>query len=80
MRYFLRNCRMNEKIHHFFIKLCVLGWTTPEVLPSFTFMAFYSRRLRTGSCQIVPTLNDNHFWCTTSSKKLKKFMTKIPKS
>ncbi len=45
MHYFLRNCRMNEKIHHFSIRLHVLGRTMPAVLPSFTFMAFYSRRL-----------------------------------
>ncbi len=40
MYYFLRNCRMNEKIRHFSSRLHVLA-----VLPSFTFMAFLSRRL-----------------------------------
>ncbi len=45
MHYFLRNCRLNEKIHHFSIRLHVLSRTTLALLPSFTFMAFYSRRL-----------------------------------
>ncbi len=43
MHYFLINCRMNERIHNFSIRLHVLGWTTQAVLPSFTFMTFYSR-------------------------------------
>ncbi len=45
MCYFLRNYRMNVKIHHFSIRLHVLGRTTQAQLPSFTFMALYSRRL-----------------------------------
>ncbi len=44
MHYFLRKCRMNEKIHHFSVRLYELGRTTPALLPCFTFVAFYSRR------------------------------------
>ncbi len=36
---------MNEKIHHFSIRLHVLGGTTVALLPSFTFTAFYCKRL-----------------------------------
>ncbi len=36
---------MNAKIHHFFIRLSVLGQTIQMQLPSFTFMALYSKRL-----------------------------------
>ncbi len=42
MHYFLRNCRIIEKIHHLSIRLHVLGRTTLVLLPSFAFMAFYS--------------------------------------
>ncbi len=45
MCYFLRNHRMNAKIHHYSIRLYVLGRTTQAPLSSFTFVAFYSRRL-----------------------------------
>ncbi len=40
IRYSLRMCRMNEKVHHFSIRLHVSGRTTPALLPSFTFVAF----------------------------------------
>ncbi len=36
---------MNAKIHHFSIRLHVLGRTMQAQLTSFTFMALYSRRL-----------------------------------
>ncbi len=42
MHYFLRNYKMNTKIHHFSIRLHVLGRTTQAQLPSFTFIALYS--------------------------------------
>ncbi len=43
---FLQNGHvMNAKIHHFSVRLHVLGRTTQAQLPSFTFMALYSRRL-----------------------------------
>ncbi len=42
MHYFLRNYRINAKIHNFSISLHVLGQTTQAQLPSFTFMALYS--------------------------------------
>ncbi len=45
MHYFLRNYRINVKIHRLSIRLCVLGRTTQAQLSSFTFMALYSRRL-----------------------------------
>ncbi len=45
MHYFLRNYRMNAKIHPFSIRLHVLGRPMQAQLPSFTFIALYSRRL-----------------------------------
>ncbi len=45
MYYFLRNYRMNAKIHRFSIRLYVLRRITLAQLPSFTFMALYPRRL-----------------------------------
>ncbi len=56
MRYFWRNCRMNEKNPSFLHKVTCIRWTTPALLPSFTFMAFYSRRLRWDSSTHCPTL------------------------
>ncbi len=44
MHHFLRNYRMSAKIRHFSIKLHVLGRNWQAQLPSFTFMALYSRR------------------------------------
>ncbi len=49
-KFFLRNYRMNEKIHNFSINLHVLDWTTQAQLASFTFMALYSRRLWYRTC------------------------------
>ncbi len=42
MIYFLRNYRMNAKLHHFSIRLHVLHRTMQAQLPSFTFMALNS--------------------------------------
>ncbi len=41
---------MNTKIHHFSIRLHVLGRTTQAQLPSFTFIVLYSRRRWSGTC------------------------------
>ncbi len=46
MHYFLKNYRLSAKMHHFSIRLHVLGRTTQALLPNFTFMALYCRRLR----------------------------------
>ncbi len=43
MHYFLRNYKINAKIHNFSIRL--QDWTTQAELPSFTFVALHSSRL-----------------------------------
>ncbi len=43
MHYFLRTYKMNANIHHFSIKLHVLGRTTHAQLPGFPFIAWNSR-------------------------------------
>ncbi len=45
MHYFLRNYRINAKIHNCSRRLHVLGWTTQAQLPNFTFVASYYTRL-----------------------------------
>ncbi len=52
MHYFLRNYRKNVKIHHFSIRLHVVCRIMQAQLPSFTFMAFLSRRLWYGVCHL----------------------------
>ncbi len=68
MHYFLRNYKMNAKIHHLSVRLHVLGRTMQEQLPTFTFIALNSRRLW---CRWSNFLESNpSIWGYTNSSML----------